>query len=106
MIARLISLVKISSQHLLSISDWLISASGKGGGPTGGAPITDGEGEGGGIIIEGAGDGAGTAGGSTDGGGPTTEAGAGSTTKKRQIMFKTYEVNVETNSNFTHIGRS
>ena len=104
MIARLISLVKISSQHLLSISVWFISASGKGGGPTGGAPITDGEG--GGIIIEGAGDGAGTAGGSTDGGGPTTEAGAGSTTKKRQIMFKTYEVNVETNSNFTHIGRS
>ena len=104
MIARLISLVKISSQHLLSISAWLISASGKGRGPTGGAPITDGEG--GGIIIEGAGDGAGTAGGSSDGGGPTTEAGAGSTTKKRQIMFKTYEVNVETNSNFTHIGRS
>ena len=55
--------------------------------------------------MEGAGDGAGTAGGSSDGGGPTTDAGARSTTKKRQIMFKTYEVNVETNSNFTHTGR-
>ena len=87
------------------MSDCWISASGRGGETTGRAPITDGEGEGGGPIMEGAGDGAGTAGGSSDGGGPTTDAGARSTTKKRQIMFKTYEVNVETNSNFTHTGR-